>query len=532
MKGWIETDEVNVLVHASADAPCFSIRSYESDDVRNRGKIIGLENVDIVRPPYPTLPSDVNLSAGQDELKKSAETCPPENQKKKEMVTAPCLTNPSVVNSTSISTKQLPQVAVHGKDGLVDIARERDLVDQKPDHSNAEKRAKLAKAADARAVQAMNRGIGDLSLVVSRKANDKDNATFGASRRNDLRKALSHSKAVLMEKNALRNMNPATGATSSSLQPSGTPSPPSKVAMALSYTPSLLNDHYHVSEALQNWVRRVAPPSNAQNLQCMVHSRDAGGGGDCFFHSVAAALELMMQLDARGAAQFVLRLFETEDFTHGKMHLVKSLRQKVATTVAYHSTDEEVLNFVISCSLLSQQPNWEDEWDPADLLRKCGFDALVHANTVDAFGDSAVRIDGPGGMCIPLKQGSNKLQYLRMELFEIFAACGNMHWATSTDVVALAEALGIGFIILSSDAQTEGGSHVYGVTQKRGDYEWWVVLYLRGVTHFTLAFWSHDVRDMNGCFFHISEIPVALRLAYNNSNSDCPIGQEYRGGIS
>ena len=126
VKEWIETDEVNVLQHANADDPCLSIRSYESADMRDLGKIIGLEHV--VRPPYPTLPQDVNLQSGQDERKKSPETCASEDQRKKETLLEPCSATPSVPASTSSAIKQLPQVAVYGKDRNVDIARERDLL--------------------------------------------------------------------------------------------------------------------------------------------------------------------------------------------------------------------------------------------------------------------------------------------------------------------------------------------------------------------------------------------------------------------
>ena len=126
VKEWIETDEVNVLQHANADAPCLSIRSYESADVRDCGKIIGLEHV--VRPPYPTLPQDVNLQSGEDERKKSPEACASDKQSTKEILPEPCSAAPSVTVSTSTSIKHLPEVAVYGKDRNVDIARERDLL--------------------------------------------------------------------------------------------------------------------------------------------------------------------------------------------------------------------------------------------------------------------------------------------------------------------------------------------------------------------------------------------------------------------
>ena len=193
---------------------------------------------------------------------------------------------------------------------------------------------------------------------------------------------------------------------------------------------------------------------------------------------------------------------------------------------------ENALNFLISSfhSKRSQPENWHDLWDPEAILRESGFGALLHAESVKGVGrnddqrpeDILVCIElCPGEDYIPIPDGLNKLQRCRTWVYDVLAECGNMHWATEKDVVALAEALGIGFILLSNEEQEERGSHVKGLAASRSDYEWWVLLYLVEGQHFTLAFWSHDNSSLTGSFFHITEIPSALREAYNNANRNC-----------
>ena len=130
MKEWIETDAVNVLAHALENQPCISERNYESTDPAMCGKVIGLPG--IVRPCYPDLPLDVNLSAGQDEqIKTQAET-------KGSIETEPTnTTSPTIpdVASTVLQSKLLKvrhheEVAIYGSKNKVDIAREKDLVQQ------------------------------------------------------------------------------------------------------------------------------------------------------------------------------------------------------------------------------------------------------------------------------------------------------------------------------------------------------------------------------------------------------------------
>ena len=130
MKEWIETDAVNVLAHALENQPCISERNYESTDPTMCGKVIGLPG--IVRPCYPDLPLDVNLSAGKDEqIKTQAET-------KGSIETEPTNTmSPTipdvastVLESNLLKVRRHEEVAIYGSKNKVDIAREKDLLQQ------------------------------------------------------------------------------------------------------------------------------------------------------------------------------------------------------------------------------------------------------------------------------------------------------------------------------------------------------------------------------------------------------------------
>ena len=219
--------------------------------------------------------------------------------------------------------------------------------------------------------------------------------------------------------------------------------------------------------------------------------------------------------------------------------MVAKLRQRVAARVANAFTPEDLLNFVITSTQLQRAGVWLDQWRPAALLDLCGFGYLCTAENVDAIGanedgrpeDAVVTFQGPGGMSHNAHaDGTTCLQHLRAELRGVLEKCGNVHWATATDITALAETLNLGFIVLS-DVPQGAGSHVYGLNQRRADCEWWVVLYCRGNMHYQLAALTLGAEGLRQSFFHVSRLPVALRAAFDSANPNCPIGRAYAGGI-
>ena len=109
----------------------------------------------------------------------------------------------------------------------------------------------------------------------------------------------------------------------------------------------------------------------------LMTSLEAGGEGDCLFHSIAAGLEQMLQDTSHNseAVQFVLNKIPLRDFAKGKDHMVQCLRNHVADRMR-DLQDFELLDTLVS---YMWQDNWRDGWNPAELLRRCGFEALQHA---------------------------------------------------------------------------------------------------------------------------------------------------------
>ena len=131
VKDWIETDEVNVLAHASEDQLCISLRNYELMDVHLCGKVLGLPGID--RPSYPHLPLDVNLSSGQEEQKKTnATTMETTDDNPTNTISTVNTDTPSTSIPTTIpKLRSVAEVAVYGHNRQVDIARETDLPSDK-----------------------------------------------------------------------------------------------------------------------------------------------------------------------------------------------------------------------------------------------------------------------------------------------------------------------------------------------------------------------------------------------------------------
>ena len=85
---------------------------------------------------------------------------------------------------------------------------------------------------------------------------------------------------------------------------------------------------------------------------------EAGGAGDCFFHSVAAGLEQMMQ-KAGAARRAILRRLSQNDFARGHGHLVQKLRDFVAQRITGQN-EETLLNISITCHTQKQIGVWQD----------------------------------------------------------------------------------------------------------------------------------------------------------------------------
>ena len=130
-----------------------------------------------------------------------------------------------------------------------------------------------------------------------------------------------------------------------------------------------------------------------------------------------------------------------------------------------------------------------------------------------------------------VEDGFAKLQKLKDVIHNIWCTCGNLHWATPTDVVMLGEACQLGFLIFSSRRQGNG-RWLYGFNPRRGDFQYWITLYCINNAHFkVLQFQRVGTQDV--CtYWPITSLPVEFQRQYDVCNSNCPVGSGYGLGIS
>ena len=270
---------------------------------------------------------------------------------------------------------------------------------------------------------------------------------------------------------------------------------------------------------------------------------EAGAGGDCLFHSVAAGIESLLHACPE-ARDDVLRAVPAAHFATGKAAIVRCLRRLVADRLA-GLQPEDFLNFLVSC-VLQQQENpglWFDLWHPADVLAQQGWSFLTSVETVEAVG--AVGEGAPdaddhlvvtyrreGRLEVRrVEHGETLLASLRAEVREIFATPGNTHWGNATDVVLLAEALGVGLIVFSAAAQGLDNRSIYGVSAVRGDYPFWLLLHCSHNVHYQLAAATSEAGGTSASAFRVRDLPEAIVAHYNHCNGSTPIGSASRGGV-
>ena len=100
----------------------------------------------------------------------------------------------------------------------------------------------------------------------------------------------------------------------------------------------------------------------ANGAKCAIRARDAGGGGYCLFHIIAAALQLMTRLSPI-AAQHVLPKLALETVCGSKAKAVASLRALSADRLGARHP-EAFLYYVLRAVVDQQLGCLNDAWDP------------------------------------------------------------------------------------------------------------------------------------------------------------------------
>ena len=181
-----------------------------------------------------------------------------------------------------------------------------------------------------------------------------------------------------------------------------------------------------------------------------VFAAEAGGGGDCFFLSTAVVL-----MQVRAVHPRLLNLFTSDEVADwDDRTTVAAALRKIVRRRMRAKTPKAFLNFVAGCLVREAAGTWLDDWSMTTLLRGSPFAFLKDAN--DVLGaevvDGAMLVRYKGGdssvtRSKRVRSGAAALVSLQHAVSAALETCGNTHWATDVDVVALATELNLGFTI-------------------------------------------------------------------------------------
>jgi hypothetical protein len=585
VKEWLEAEEVDVLRRATIDEPCFSPREFTNAAAKRCGRLteFNKHTGERYRPEFPPPPADFDWGDGYAETTKRKPMEVPKNNPAESKSTMPPeeSTTPAAADvrtgavaceiqtSRKRKNRRLEDVATTDKDGNVTIRREKRsgrIPKGLRMHANAkQQQTSVQKAFSKSTTGSLGRKLREFARKAQARWRRKEDATRVeeelaslASEKPTLPTAsASPTSSAPQQTNASRTVEEVLAgapqsttdkmdqASLSSRAPSPMTAVDPKASSSMTAWPYRKGlGIQKISVGLQRFLKSLLQQTPAQAER--TGALEAGSGGDCLFHSIAAGLQGMLEGDQDSQLQ-VLQSFTVGDFHKGKQHLVAKLRGFVANGVA-EMPPEEFLNLLVtavqcqqgSVGHLASDQVWPDRWDPSTVLRRSGFRELINATSVAAVGPNE---DGrPEDIIItystthtlerlPLPNGTNLLRGLREHVRDIYRTPGNTHWGTITDAAMLSAAMGIGLIIFSDEVQGTN-QWIYNITQSRADYPYWMSLYCEQVTHFQLLTIAVPPDTSPRTTFAASDLPAALVEHYNQGNVATPIGHAVASGIS
>ena len=185
---------------------------------------------------------------------------------------------------------------------------------------------------------------------------------------------------------------------------------------------------------------------------------------------------------------------------------------------------------------------WDDHWNPRDLLLRNNFGSILEADAVRALGadpeggpsdiilsiDHSVAEPGAGDRAdrlIHMTDGEVHLPLLLGDLQAVFATTGNVHWGDTTDAQLLCDALNLGFFMFADRLQGEGANCLCALDLLRGDFPFFINLWWEEPVHFRAAELQHaEAIGFQMCYAQ-QEVPEFLRAQYNAANLRVPVGQ-------
>ena len=262
---------------------------------------------------------------------------------------------------------------------------------------------------------------------------------------------------------------------------------------------------------------------------------EAGGGGDCFFLSVAAALQRMMASGDPYKAH-VLRKVPGAIAEGERPTLAAHLRKMVALRFA-DMEPEQLMNELRTFSMCQQNGLWPDSWSPVDLLANNHLQFLNQQN-IDvvvgiedaADGDAGdyrvgVRMADGSYEYFTVAQGRSMMRAALEDLQNVFSQMGNVHWATEADVARLAVSLDIGFFLFCAEDVTGRNNCFYSTPlgAAASTYNMWVSLHYVPHVHFQLAELQASIDDSFRCFWSKQSLPDNIIRQWARTRPEDPL---------
>ena len=296
-------------------------------------------------------------------------------------------------------------------------------------------------------------------------------------------------------------------------------------------------DVWEVSDKLRVYVRR--------HMGCHIRAREAGGGGDCLFHSCAAVLERMRCADDFSARQHVRSVFSTPTLQQNfesKVRMVQCLRNFSAEQFETWSP-ETFFDYLLRAAVDKQLGEFEDAWNPEWMMREYGFGCLIDnsgalAESVLACeeqenGDAKLRVAftvaEPGAAAreervVSVPDGRENYKDLLRAVQQQYRKSGNWHWGTQCDVRHLSSKLNVGILMFCDGLQHNGAQCLYNISAQREDFPFWIALWWKEATHYRLAELRHE-EDQSSVhkhqyvsFWSAEDLPEELLQEYKRCN--------------
>ena len=246
---------------------------------------------------------------------------------------------------------------------------------------------------------------------------------------------------------------------------------------------------------------------------------DAGGGGDCFFLSVAAIL-----IFARDSMPAVVDSLGLSPRLAAKDR--KAVAQALRGVVGRHFrklSGKAFVDFVAGCVAREKAGAWMDQWSMLALLRKSPFEFLATVNVVVDVQvlDDALQVRFQEGESLVtrskrIRGGVAALAKLQHEVALQLETCGNRHWATDVDIAALSDELNVSFIIAgntwtNTQVATENiaaGKVLHAYVGVKETPCLWLCLYYIDEMHFQVLLFEKDGECH--CYFPPDALPPTL----------------------